>query len=394
MKMKATQKTSRRVAVMRLGLLGLAQAALSVCAAAQTTPLMERQREIALALSACPASVANKAGVYVLEKSGHVKVRESQNGFTAIVQHALPTSQDPQCMDAEGTRKLLPRMLKVAELRAEGKSPEEIRRFLADAFAKGVFQAPTRPGVDYMLSTENFVPNAKGAVVPYPPHVMFYGMNLTNADLGLDGTLGSDGNPVGPAFVAGEGSPYALVIIPTGTHGGSAYASAEITAPKENPRRPTGQEPPPLTAAPPPREAWSNHDWEKARQSLPADLHITATTTQQIMAPTDLKGIDNYMDGLTKFAGAVVPGSVHVIASVGDERNALLMLTVKAAFGPGGSAVTLPAARLYLLDENGKIKVEQVVFYAAPQPAVAADAISERVSGSLIPANHNGGTHE
>ncbi len=53
-----------------------------------------------------------------------------------------------------------------------------------------------------------------------------------------------------------------------------------------------------------------------------------------------------------------------MIASIGDERNALLMLTVEADLGAGKA--TLPAARLYLLDENGKIKTEQVIFYAAP----------------------------
>jgi hypothetical protein len=58
-----------------------------------------------------------------------------------------------------------------------------------------------------------------------------------------------------------------------------------------------------------------------------------------------------------------VPGSARVLASVGDDRNALLMLTVDADFGR--RKVTLPAARLYLLDEDDKIKVEQVVFYAA-----------------------------
>jgi hypothetical protein len=187
-------------------------------AASQVPKLMERQKEIALALSSCPASVASKAAVYVLEASGYVKVRESQNGFTAIVQHALPNSQDPQCMDAEGTRTFLPRYLKVAELRAQGKSPEEIRRIVADAFAKGIFQAPTRPGVDYMLSKENLTPNARGGVVPFPPHLMFYAPYLTNADLGSDGTLGPDGNPVGSAFVAGEGSPHALIIVPVGAH--------------------------------------------------------------------------------------------------------------------------------------------------------------------------------
>lgn len=146
---------------------------------------MDRQREIALALSACPPSVADKAAVYVLEKSGYVKVRESQNGFTAMVQHALPISQDPQCMDAEGARTFLPRYLKVAELRAQGKSSEEIKRFLADAFAQGIFQPPTRVGIDYMLSTENIteVDPEKGIVAHYLPHVMFYGPYMTNADL-------------------------------------------------------------------------------------------------------------------------------------------------------------------------------------------------------------------
>lgn len=111
-------------------------------------------------------------------------------------------------------------------------------------------------------------------------------------------------------------------------------------------------------------EAWSHHNWDQARNSLAADIHVTVMTTQPVMAPTDLKGVDDYMEGLKKFAQTVEPGSARVLASAGDERNALLMVTVRAALGPGGAKATLPAARLYLLDENGKIKVEQVVFFA------------------------------
>jgi len=216
--------------VLQFFLFGLtAQIAVSAPALAQSTqasasqpPLMDRQKESALALSACPASVASKAAVYVLEKSGYVKIRDGQNGFTAIVQHSQPAAQEPQCMDAEGTRTFLPRYLKVAELRAQGKSPEEIRRYVADAFAKGIFQAPTRPGVDYMLSTENIVPlDDKGTIGHFPPHVMFYGPYLTNAD------LGSDGNLAGPAFVAGEGTPHALIIVPLGAHDGTSHAQAD-----------------------------------------------------------------------------------------------------------------------------------------------------------------------
>ena len=206
------------MSLIRICLLGLAaQIAVSGSAAAQSSqaagirqpPLMDREKEIALALSACPPSLASQATVYVLDELGYVKARDGENDFTAIVQHSLPTTQEPQCMDAEGARALLPRILKVAELRAQGKPPEEIKRFVADAFAKGVFRPPSRLGVDYMLSTENVVPldPEKGTVGHFPAHVMFYAPYLTNADLGSQ-------NLAWPAFVAGSGTPNALIIVP------------------------------------------------------------------------------------------------------------------------------------------------------------------------------------
>jgi hypothetical protein len=112
--------------------------------------------------------------------------------------------------------------------------------------------------------------------------------------------------------------------------------------------------------------AWSNHDFDRARSGLSDDVRVTATTTLPGMKDTDLVGIDDYMRGLREFAQAVVPGSLRVNASLGDERNALVMVTVEAALGPDGAKVTLPAARLYLLDEDRKIKAEQVVFFAVP----------------------------
>jgi hypothetical protein len=124
------------------------------------------------------------------------------------------------------------------------------------------------------------------------------------------------------------------------------------------------QESPAVAVARAHAEAWSNHNWDKARTMLAPDVHVTATTTQPIMAATGLSGIDQYMEGLIKFAGAVEPGSARVIASIGDERNSLILLTVRAAFAPGGPKVTLPAARLAQLDENNKIKAEQVIFFA------------------------------
>ena len=208
---------------MVIGVIAVAQSAQAV--PAQVPQPMDRQKEIDLALSACPSSVSGAAAVYVLEKSGYVKTRDSENGFTAIVQHSMPTSQEPQCIDAEGTRTFLPRILRVAELRAQGKNGEEIKRIVADAIAKGTFQPPTKPGITYMLSAENVVPNEKGIPTPFPPHVMFYGPYMTNAD------IGSDSNQGRPAFVAGEGGPYALIIVPVGTHKGPSHASAEKPSP-------------------------------------------------------------------------------------------------------------------------------------------------------------------
>jgi hypothetical protein len=222
--------TSKNVALIESCLLALA-AQMGVAAAVmaqvagaadnKTPALMHRQQETALALSACPPMVAAQAAVYLLDKSGYVKIRESQNGFTAIVQHSMPTSQEPQCMDAEGARTFLQRILKVAELRAQGKRPDEIKGIIASAVAKGDLQPPRRAGVDYMLSTENIVPDTKGGIERFPPHVMFYAPYLTNAELGSGGQSSGD-----PAFVAGEGTPYALIIVPVGTHEGPGHSSA------------------------------------------------------------------------------------------------------------------------------------------------------------------------
>jgi SnoaL-like domain len=128
-------------------------------------------------------------------------------------------------------------------------------------------------------------------------------------------------------------------------------------------RQPSQDDSPAVAIARAHVEAWSNHDFDTARNSLAPGVRVTATTTQPMPPATDLTGADHYMAGLVQFAQAVVPGSLRIIASTGDQRNALLMLTVEADFGAGKA--TLPGARLYLLDDENKIKTEHVVFYAA-----------------------------
>jgi hypothetical protein len=107
-------------------------------------------------------------------------------------------------------------------------------------------------------------------------------------------------------------------------------------------------------------EAWTNHDLDRVRINLAEDV--------QFFSPAaNLVGIDEYMDaprGLAQFARQVVPGSLRVIAAMGDERNALIMYQVSTEGGPLGSKV-FPSAQTWLLDDSGKIKLERIVSYVA-----------------------------
>jgi hypothetical protein len=112
-------------------------------------------------------------------------------------------------------------------------------------------------------------------------------------------------------------------------------------------------------------EAWSNHEYDKAEKGLADDVKVQVTTTQPIMNDVNTTGVDAYMTGLKMFGQGIEPGSAKVIAATGDQHNALVLVTVRASFAPGAPMVTLPAARLYLIDDNMKIKSEQVIFYAS-----------------------------
>lgn len=182
-----------------------------------------RTQEIALALEAAPPPLAKGAGVYVHDKDGYVKARDSQNGFVCVVDHRIPNSVEPQCMDAEGVKTFLPKFLLVASLRAQGKAEPEIRQAVKAAFASGKLKAPARSGVIYMLSPHNVVTidEEKGVAVPFPPHLMFYAPNLSSAD------VGSDGTPASPVFVVDEKTPHALMIVPVPMGGAPGHSHAQ-----------------------------------------------------------------------------------------------------------------------------------------------------------------------
>jgi hypothetical protein len=182
---------------------------------AQPLPeLLPREKEIELALSAAPEHLRKGAAVYVLERTGFVKIRDSTNGFTCIVNRDHPLNQKPVCFDAEGTATILPKILRVGELLMQGKPMSKIDAEVAEGFRTGKYISPRGPGIAYMLSGDirNFNPRT-GKVESFPPHVMFYAPNLTNADLGTTPeALASD--PSLP-FVAYQG-PHGFIIMVKG----------------------------------------------------------------------------------------------------------------------------------------------------------------------------------
>jgi hypothetical protein len=110
-------------------------------------------------------------------------------------------------------------------------------------------------------------------------------------------------------------------------------------------------------------EAWGNRDYEAARQALADDVWVTVIAADPNFPKTDLNGVEAYMEGLTQFADGVVPGSTEVVEALGDDRQALLRVNARVKFGPDAPEMDAPGARMYVFDEDGRIKIEHVIFF-------------------------------
>jgi hypothetical protein len=172
-----------------------------------------RDRQIQLALSAAPAELASKATVYILGPKGYEKAREGSNGLSCIVERTfdgtVQRSVAPMCYDAEGSRTLLLVLLFTEEMRAQHKSEEQIKADIDTGYKEGRFKAPSKPGVCYMLSSENYLynPSTKQSG-PFPGHLMFYAPYMTPKDLGYEAIS----NTMQPYLVE-PGKPGAMLVV-------------------------------------------------------------------------------------------------------------------------------------------------------------------------------------
>lgn len=198
-----------------MGLMAGAFLAPSVPAFAQTDALkpkydfsLSREEKIKLAESAAPPEISSKATLYILERSGYVKVRDGENGFTCFVDRQSPLNLEPTCFDAEGSATTLQSRFLAEEMRGKGKSEEEVTAAIAEGYKSGRFRAPQKPGIVYMMSDAGFIYIASvNKLVPLPRHLMFYAPYATNKDIG---------SPPGGAnmpHVIRDGQPDAVIIV-------------------------------------------------------------------------------------------------------------------------------------------------------------------------------------
>lgn len=199
----------------RMGLLLLLiPAPLAAQSAADSVDFLSAEEEHDLALSAAPEHLQAGATVHVLGPDGFSVSQEGTNGYSCVVNRDHPRNRKPTCYDAEGTRTILPKVLRMGELMAVGASMAAIADTVAAGFADGRWGPPQRLGVAYMLSDgiRRFNPSS-GEYSSFPPHVMFYAPGLSNDDVGTD--WDAVGEHAWMPFVAYQG-PHGMLVVRVG----------------------------------------------------------------------------------------------------------------------------------------------------------------------------------
>jgi hypothetical protein len=158
---------------------------------------MPEALEARLALTALPPHLRDGATVYLLDPArGYIVDRRGTNGFSCFVMRTewmwpqFPFRDDifvPMSYDEEGSTKMMPVWMDVAQMRARGLSPKQVYEEIMKGFGNGTYQKPARSGISYMIAPlmrTYPAPNATEVVTFSGPHYMFYAPNVRDAAIG------------------------------------------------------------------------------------------------------------------------------------------------------------------------------------------------------------------
>jgi hypothetical protein len=156
--------------------------------------LMDRPAEIALAKSAAPAAIADKATILVLTRHGYETAIKGSNGFVCAVERAWMSQYDfpqfwnphmrgPLCYNPAAVRSILPFTLRRTELVLAGRSRSELDAAINDGIVKHTLPPLEAGAMTYMMSKQQYL-NDKAH--NWVPHLMFYFPRADGANWGAD----------------------------------------------------------------------------------------------------------------------------------------------------------------------------------------------------------------
>lgn len=182
--------------------------------------LMPQDAEIALAKSAAPDNISNKATIKILTASGFRVVHEGENGFVCLVMRGFgaptftPTNlrnlvydsklRAPICFDPQAAQTVVPYYELRHKLGMEGKSPDEIAKGIQAAYSNGSLPKRDKVSFAYMWSADQIL----GPAGHWHPHMMVFSPHYENSMLG-----GNEGGAPAPVVTDDAGTPLAVVVI-------------------------------------------------------------------------------------------------------------------------------------------------------------------------------------
>jgi hypothetical protein len=164
---------------------------------AQKLDKMPADLETQLALSALPPHLRSGATVYLLDPAkGYYVGHQGSNGFICFICRTdwewgefRGDVYAPMGYDAEGVRTIWPLYRDPAAMRASGKlTPQQVKDTMIFRIHKGIYKAPSRAGISYMLAPIMRVytgkPGDNNVMTMNMPHYMFYAPYDTDSDVG------------------------------------------------------------------------------------------------------------------------------------------------------------------------------------------------------------------
>ena len=156
--------------------------------------LMDRAAEIALAKSAAPPSIADRATVLVLTRHGYVTAVTGGNGFVCAVERAWmspydfpgfwnPRMRGPLCFNPPAARSVLPYTIRRTDLALAGRSRRQMVATIRKDVERHALPRLEAGALTYMMSKQGYLNDDAGHWIP---HLMFYFPRAVGATWGSD----------------------------------------------------------------------------------------------------------------------------------------------------------------------------------------------------------------